>query len=225
MRWKVSVTRIATASRDIEVEADTKEQAEGKAVEQAGDSEFTGCVTEYDFGVNGAVPVDGDIEFNGKPTPEEGEEEVYLDSEEKRCPDLGDGTCTLCPTVFPGVSDEAIDAGWVPSYWISEEEQEGPVCPNCAKQFLVNDPQYGDSVLNLQGTYISQWDGGVEVESPCTVDPRTRKITILQASSVEGLETCEREWVTLNGVEYEAANEEERGDFSPEQQAQRFFWQ
>jgi hypothetical protein len=225
MRWNVTVTRTAVASRDIEVDADTREQAEAKALEMAGDLDYSGCVVDYDFDVAGSTPVNGEEEVDGEPTPEEGEAEVDLDSELKRCPDLGDGTCALCPTVFPGVSDEIIDAGWVPSYWIGEEEQEGPVCPNCAKQFLVNDPQYGESVLCVKGTYISQWDGGVEVESPCTVDPRTRKITILQASSVEGLETCERECVKLNGVQYEAANEDERDQFIPEEQSRMFFWQ
>ena len=275
MRWNVTVTRTAVASLDVEVEAETRDEAESKAAEQAHDTDFTGCTVDYEFGVGGAVPVDGEesdlppgyryldvgeiVKDTDKrwETPDQNpgmdeagmeaqwvevpsicigetvdnpreyireEPEVDLASEEKRCPDLGDGTCALCPTVFPGVSDEIIDAGWVPSYWIGEEEQEGPVCPNCSKQFLVTDPQYGESVLNLRGEYLSQWDGGVEVKAPCTVDPRTRKVVIDRAAGVEGLETMEREYVLLNGKEYEAANEEERHEFTPEEQSRMFFW-
>lgn len=138
---------------------------------------------------------------------------------------MGEGTCALCPTVFPGVSDAVIDAGWVPSYWIGEEEQEGPVCPNCARQFLVTDPEYGESVLCVKGEYVGVWDGGVEVRSICTVDPRTRKIEIEHTSDVEDLETMEREYVVLNGNEYPAANEEERIQYSADEQAGMFFYE
>ena len=62
MRWKVSVTRIATASRDIEVEADTRDEAESKAEEQACNEDFTCCVNDYEFGVDGAIPVEGESE-------------------------------------------------------------------------------------------------------------------------------------------------------------------
>ena len=220
MRWNVSVTRIATASRDIEVEADTKEEAESKAEEQACDEDFSGCVNDFEFGVDGAVPVEGKSEENG-----DDEGEVNLASELARTPDLGDGTCALCPTVFPGVSDAVIDAGWLPSYFISEDECEGPVCPNCAEQFIVWEPKDGEPLLNLKGEYVSRWDGGVEVKSPCTVDPCTRKVEIEHAADVEGLETMEREYVVLNGKEYKAVNEEYRYEFTPEEQSRMFFWE
>jgi len=218
MRWKVSVTRIATASRDIEVEADTREEAETKAEEQACNEDFTCCVNDFEFGVDGAVQVEGESEEN-----RDEEDEVDLDSELARTPDLGEGTCELCPTVFPGVSDAVIDAGWLPSYFIGEEECDGPVCPNCAQQFIVTED--GEWILNLKGEYVSVWDGGVKIESPCTVDPRTRKIVIEHASGVEGLETMEREYVVLNGTEYEACNEEEWATYTPEEQSRMFFWE
>ena len=231
MFFDVSVTRTSTASLTIRVEADDPDAAREKALELAGDQDYTGCVIEYDSDADDVTEV-GDENAPGRAdeTLPEGYDvadetagEVNLASEEKRCPDLGDGTCALCPTVFPGVSDETIDAGWLPSYWIGEEEQEGPVCPNCAKQFLVHDPQYGESVLNLKGEYVSRWDGGVEVKSPCTVDPRTRKISI-KATHAVNVETLDREYVVLNGKEYAAANEEERDQFTPEEQSQMFFW-
>ena len=232
MFYDVSVTRTSTASLTIRVEANDPDAAREKALELAGDQDYTGCVVEYDFDADSAVEVkDDNAPSHADATLPEGYNvadetagEVNLVSEEKRCPDLGDGTCALCPTIFQGVSDAIIDAGWVPSYWIGEEEQDGPVCPNCAKQFLVTDAQYGESVLNLKGEYVSQWDGGVEVKAPCTVDPRTRKVVIEHAAGAEGLETLHEEYVLLNGEQYVAVSEEERHEYSPEEQSRMFFW-
>ena len=224
MLYDVSVTRTSIATLTIRVQADDPDNARGMALELAGNTDFTGCVVEYDFDADevsevkndNAPDCDADDETAG---------EVNLASEEKCCPDLGEGTCALCPTVFPGVSDAVIDAGWLPSYFISEDECEGPVCPNCAEQFIVWDPKDGEPLLNLKGEYVSQWDGGIEVKSICTVDPRTRKIAIEHAADVEGLETMEREYVVLDGKEYEAANEDYRYEYTPEQQSQMFFWE
>jgi hypothetical protein len=217
MRWKVSVTRIATASRDIEVEADTREEAESKAEEQACNEDFTCCVNDFEFGVDGVTPLDGEEEENDEPSPD-------LTSEEKRCPDLGDGVCSVCQkTPFPGVSREVIDAGWLPSFFEGQEECEGPVCPQCSEQFIRE--VEGEWALLVDGEYVSVWDGGVEVKSPCTVDPRTRKIEIEHAADVDGLETMEREYVVLNGKEYKAVNEEYRYEFTPEGQSRMFFWE
>ena len=53
----VNVTRISTATLTIRVEADSREEAEEKAVEQAHDEEFTNCIVEYDFEVAGIEEV------------------------------------------------------------------------------------------------------------------------------------------------------------------------
>ena len=53
MLYDVNVTRISTATLTIRVEADSREEAEERAVEQAHDEEFTNCVVEYDFEVAG----------------------------------------------------------------------------------------------------------------------------------------------------------------------------
>ncbi len=55
MLYDVNVSRISTATKTIRVEADSREQAEEKAVEQAHDEDFAGCVTDYDFECSGAV--------------------------------------------------------------------------------------------------------------------------------------------------------------------------
>jgi hypothetical protein len=57
MLFDVNVSRISTATMTIRVEADSREAAEEKAVEQAHDENFAGCVVEYDFESGGAVEV------------------------------------------------------------------------------------------------------------------------------------------------------------------------
>ena len=59
MIYDVSVSRISTATKMIQVEADSRRDAEERAVELAHDEDFSGCVTDYDFEVNGAVEVEG----------------------------------------------------------------------------------------------------------------------------------------------------------------------
>ena len=57
MLYDVNVSRLSTATMTIRVEAGSPEEAEEKAVEQAHDTDFGGCVVDYDFECNGAVPV------------------------------------------------------------------------------------------------------------------------------------------------------------------------
>jgi hypothetical protein len=57
MIYDVNVSRISTAPKTIRVEADSREEAEEMAVELAHDEDFTGCVTDYQFEVNGAAAV------------------------------------------------------------------------------------------------------------------------------------------------------------------------
>jgi hypothetical protein len=59
MLYDVNVSRISTATKTIRVEADSPEAAEEKAVEQAHDEDYTGCVTEYDFEVAGTAKAKG----------------------------------------------------------------------------------------------------------------------------------------------------------------------
>ena len=148
--------------------------------------------------------------------------EVNLTSEEKRCPDLSDGVCSICcKTRFPGVSDETIDAGWFPSYFEGQDECDGPVCPNCVKQFTVE--KDCETTLAVTGEYVTVWDGGVEVRTKCVCDPRTRKISI-EATQDANVNVLDREYVLLNGTEYGAANEDYRHEYTPEEQSRMFFW-
>ena len=230
MLYDVSVIRTSTASLTIRVDADDPETARGMALEMAGDQDYAGCVVEYDFDAENAVEVKDAPGRADETLPkgcDQGEEmagEVNLASKEARCPDLSDGTCALCPTVFTGVSDEVIDAGWLPSYFISDDECEGPVCPNCAAQFIVFDPKGGEATLSVDGEYVSVWDGGVEVRTKCVCDPRTRKV-VIDRSQNANVQVLDREYVVLNGREYGAVNEEYRGEYTPEKQARMFFYE
>ncbi len=44
--------------------------------------------------------------------------------------------CYFCNCQMPEVIDEAIDAGWIPSFWHGDVECDGQVCPKCNKEFL-----------------------------------------------------------------------------------------
>jgi len=57
MLYDVNVSRISTATLTLRVEASSKEEAEEKAIEQAHDTDFAGCVTDYDFESGGVLPV------------------------------------------------------------------------------------------------------------------------------------------------------------------------
>ncbi len=46
--------------------------------------------------------------------------------------------------------------------------------------------------------YVFVWDGGVEVESTCTVNLRTGEVTDIQPAVTDSLETLEWEYVILN---------------------------
>jgi len=41
--------------------------------------------------------------------------------------------CVMCETPMPPI-DEAIDAGWMPSYYDGDDPCDGPVCPECCER-------------------------------------------------------------------------------------------
>ena len=51
--------------------------------------------------------------------------------------------CALCGKLMPEI-EEAIDAGWLPSFWDGEAE-DGPVCPDCETKLITDDD--GELVL------------------------------------------------------------------------------
>jgi len=76
----------------------------------------------------------------------------------------------------------------------------------------------------VECTYTSVWDGGVTIESPARANLETRTIEIESSDDVDGVETLEREFVTIDGKEYPATNESNRNDYSEGEQQVRFFY-
>jgi hypothetical protein len=74
--YDVNVSRITTATKTVRVEADNREAAEERAVAQAHDEDFTGCVVEYDFEVGGVLEAtDQDTSRTGEETGHVGQQD------------------------------------------------------------------------------------------------------------------------------------------------------
>ncbi len=261
MRFTVTITRTSVASKDIEIDDATivtSKQAVRKALDEAGDEDFTSCVVEYQFGCDGVSPDDGtwddadqdpdDFDDDGDPSEQMMRaaeamasgtgEELFPNRTDEPLPgssDIADAKAheidghddekfAICDaSIMPDDLNAAIDAGWLPSYFIGDEEQSGPVCPRCDEQFLVRD-EGGESVLHVEGEFVSVWDGGTEVVSPCTVDPRTREVRIRYSEDRLALQSLDREYVRLNGKEYATCHEDDWRDYIAEEQSRTFWW-
>ena len=127
---------------------------------------------------------------------------------------------------MPDDLNQAIDLGWVPSYWDGEVLCDGPVCPECLEKYLTLDHESGELVLKeLRGDYVRVWEAGDEYRSACTINIRTRTIEIEQthdANEEDGM--LMREYVVLDGEEYKAANADSTDEFTAKEQSQMFFW-
>ena len=65
-------------------------------------------------------------------------------------------------------------------------------------------------------TFTSVWDGGYEVTTDCKVDMETREVFEIAMSEVnESLEILEREYITVDGEEFDvfSVDEVEDGNF------------
>lgn len=49
--------------------------------------------------------------------------------------------------------------------------------------------------------FVSVWDGGVEIDTPCRVNMETREVFDIQQSRYEG-DCLEKEYIEIDGVEY-----------------------
>jgi hypothetical protein len=59
-KWIVDVSRTGFAHREVEVEAETREEAEDKAINMAGSLEFSEHSSEYEVLSSCSVPQKGD---------------------------------------------------------------------------------------------------------------------------------------------------------------------
>ena len=65
-------------------------------------------------------------------------------------------------------------------------------------------------------TFTSVWDGGYEVTTDCKVDMETRKVFDIELIEVdESLEHLDREYITIDGEEFDvfSVDEVEDGNF------------
>ena len=52
--------------------------------------------------------------------------------------------------------------------------------------------------LKLRVPYVSVWDGGITVETSATINLVSGEVTEIDVANVEGLNSCEEEYVMLN---------------------------
>jgi hypothetical protein len=50
---------------------------------------------------------------------------------------------------------------------------------------------------HIAAIYVSVWDGGIEIRTPCKYDPATKTCFDIASSDVEGVECLEDEYVLL----------------------------
>jgi hypothetical protein len=56
----------------------------------------------------------------------------------------------------------------------------------------------------IKATYVSVWDGGIEISTECFYNPDTNDVTDIESSDVDGVEFLEREYIILpDGTEIE----------------------
>ena len=101
----------------------------------------------------------------------------------------------------------------------------GSGLPDLAEKYLTMDHESGELVLKeLNGEYVSVWENGKEYRSPCTVNIRDRTIEIEQTHDADDDGALVREYIVLDGKEYEAAAADMRDEYLPEDRADMFFW-
>ena len=73
-------------------------------------------------------------------------------------------------------------------------------------------------------TYVSVWDGGIEVRTKCQFDPLTTLVWDIESSDVQGLDVLEDEYILYQGEEIrEFLREGDEGDFGlTEEDMKRF---
>ncbi len=44
--------------------------------------------------------------------------------------------CDICHREAPKNMDDVVQQGWIPDYYLGQEQVEGPVCPDCLDKHL-----------------------------------------------------------------------------------------
>lgn len=55
----------------------------------------------------------------------------------------------------------------------------------------------------MKATYVSVWDGGIEIKTACNYNPETKDVTDVESSDVEGLDLdwLDEEYILLDNGE------------------------
>lgn len=61
----------------------------------------------------------------------------------------------------------------------------------------------------VTGTYTSVWDGGISLTSKCIVNLKTKEVTILESFDAD-VKVLEKEYITLDGIEYDIVRKEDK---------------
>lgn len=61
--------------------------------------------------------------------------------------------------------------------------------------------------MEKKATYTSVWDGGNMVTSDCEVNTETKEVFNIETVNISGLEILEREFVTIDGIEYDVSDD------------------
>jgi hypothetical protein len=215
MLYDVTINRVATAQKVIRVEADDPGGAEDKAVEQAHDEDFAGCVTDYDFECASVQPV---VDQGAPLNP--------LQDAVQRSTKEGSYRCDLCGRESPADFDKVAEEGWYPNFFEGEEQTGGPVCPHCLKRFCYADENGEEVLKGFRAEFVSRWDTGHEFRSACVVNVGTGMVEIVSAHDTdESVGNLVEEFVVLDSRKYRVAHQSRRSEFSPEQRACMFFYQ
>ena len=54
-----------------------------------------------------------------------------------------------------------------------------------------------DSDYITKATYVSVWDGGIEVKTPCTYNGETKVVSDIEVAEIDGLDMLDDEFIVL----------------------------
>ena len=72
-------------------------------------------------------------------------------------------------------------------------------------------------------TFVSVWDDGIEIKTNCKVNTETREIFDIEKAHVDGLEIVNEEYVTIDGMDYNAVSAE-YANLYPEEIDNKTYW-
>lgn len=75
----------------------------------------------------------------------------------------------------------------------------------------IYDAGYRKSAENVKGIFVSEWDGGIKVETSCMVNLKTRQVYEIEQCSdnTDMFENFETEYILLNDERYPVFEQDE----------------